>query len=172
MLHDDQVTSAPRATRVSMRTAVWMVMWRQPAIRAPLRGWSAAYLARVAIKPGISFSARSISLRPKAARERSATLNFPAGADIFGGCSVAVRGLSRELRGYAGESSEGIMSVTEHGAIEVRPSIGHSTYFNLQWEEREEYEGREKRGGRRVDKKLKTGRQDTRGAFLTSPRVG
>lgn len=26
MLHDDQVTSAPRATRVSMRTAVWMVL--------------------------------------------------------------------------------------------------------------------------------------------------
>lgn len=24
---DDQVTSAPRAVRVSMRTAVWMVLW-------------------------------------------------------------------------------------------------------------------------------------------------
>lgn len=73
MLHDDQVTSAPRNVKVSMRTAVWMVMWRHPAIRAPFNGWSSAYLARVAIKPGISFSASSISLRPKAARLRSAT---------------------------------------------------------------------------------------------------
>ena len=44
MLHEDQVTSAPRATRVSMRTAVCVVMWRQPAIRAPLSGAAAPYL--------------------------------------------------------------------------------------------------------------------------------
>jgi hypothetical protein len=60
LTQEDQVTSAPRAVRVSMRTAVWMVlyttvrvfqcigytwgsyMWRQPAMRAPLRGWLAA----------------------------------------------------------------------------------------------------------------------------------
>lgn len=60
LTQDDQVTSAPRAVRVSMRTAVWMVllqqislestlqlsvtyMCRQPAIRAPFRGWEALY---------------------------------------------------------------------------------------------------------------------------------
>jgi len=35
------------------------------------------------MRPGISFSASSISLRPKAARERSATLNLEAGADMI-----------------------------------------------------------------------------------------
>jgi hypothetical protein len=35
MLHDDQVTSAPRAIKVN--TAVWIVMCKHPAIRAPLR---------------------------------------------------------------------------------------------------------------------------------------
>jgi len=35
------------------------------------------------MRPGISFSASSISLRPKAARERSATLNLDAGADMI-----------------------------------------------------------------------------------------
>jgi hypothetical protein len=46
-----------------------MVMCKQPATRAPARGWSAAYLVRMAIRPGISISARSISRRPKAARD-------------------------------------------------------------------------------------------------------
>ena len=40
MLHDAQRTSAPSATRVSMRTAVWMVMCSEPAMRAPARGFS------------------------------------------------------------------------------------------------------------------------------------
>lgn len=44
-------------------------MCRHPAIRAPFKGWSWAYLALVAINPGISFSARSISRRPKAASD-------------------------------------------------------------------------------------------------------
>jgi hypothetical protein len=39
MLQDDHRTSAPSCTRVSMSTAVWMVMWRQPAIRAPASGF-------------------------------------------------------------------------------------------------------------------------------------
>jgi hypothetical protein len=73
MLQEVQVTSAPRATSVSMRTAVWMVMCRQPAIRAPFSGCCPELLAS-AIRPGISVSAISISLRPQSARERSATL--------------------------------------------------------------------------------------------------
>lgn len=38
MLHDAQRTSAPRATRVSMSTAVCTVMCSDPAMRAPFSG--------------------------------------------------------------------------------------------------------------------------------------
>ncbi len=40
MLQEAQRTSAPRSTRVSIRTAVWMVMCNEPAIRAPASGLS------------------------------------------------------------------------------------------------------------------------------------
>src|SRR4051794_14704906 len=43
-------------------------------MRAPASGCSPAYLRRSDIRPGISCSASSISLRPYSARERSATL--------------------------------------------------------------------------------------------------
>src|SRR5262245_56500616 len=69
-----QVTSAPSSLRVSISTAVWMVMCRQPATRAPVRGLVWPYFLRRAIRPGISFSASMISLRPQSARERSFTL--------------------------------------------------------------------------------------------------
>merc|ERR1719159_112884 len=74
MLQLDQVASAPSSTRVSMRTAVWTVMWRQPAMRAPLSGLDGPYLVRIFISPGISFSDISITLRPHSARLMSATL--------------------------------------------------------------------------------------------------
>ena len=74
MLHDAQRTSAPRATRVSMRTPVWIVMWSEPVMRAPLRGLLSPYSSRSAIRPGISCSASVSSLRPYSARDRSATL--------------------------------------------------------------------------------------------------
>ena len=45
MLQLAQRTSAPRATSVSMSTAVWMVMWRLPVMRAPARGWTAVLRA-------------------------------------------------------------------------------------------------------------------------------
>ena len=38
MLQDTQRTLAPRAVRVSISTAVWMVMCSEPMIRAPARG--------------------------------------------------------------------------------------------------------------------------------------
>jgi len=41
MLHEAQRTSAPSSTNVSMRTAVWIVMWSDPAIRAPFSGCDA-----------------------------------------------------------------------------------------------------------------------------------
>ena len=75
MLQLAQRTRAPRATRVSMRTAVCTVMCSEPVTRAPSRGRLAPYSARMAMRPGISCSASSISLRPNSAKERSATLN-------------------------------------------------------------------------------------------------
>ena len=78
MLQEAQRTSAPSSTRVSISTAVWMVMWSEPAMRAPLRGAWPRYCSRRAIRPGISTSARRISLRPQSARLRSATLNSRA----------------------------------------------------------------------------------------------
>jgi hypothetical protein len=74
MLQLTQRTSAPSATSVSMSTAVWIVMCSEPMMRAPASGWASANSARVAMRPGISCSASWISLRPKPARERSATL--------------------------------------------------------------------------------------------------
>ena len=73
-LQEDHRTSAPSSMSVSMRTAVWMVMCRQPAIRAPASGRVPPYSSRMAMRPGISFSAMPISLRPQSARSRSATL--------------------------------------------------------------------------------------------------
>src|SRR5678816_1456178 len=75
MLHDVHVTSAPSATSVSMSTAVSIVMCRQPATRAPLSGAFFAYSARSAMRPGISFSAMRIFLRPSSASVRSLILN-------------------------------------------------------------------------------------------------
>ena len=40
MLQEAQRTSAPSATSVSMRTAVWIVMCSEPAIRAPASGFA------------------------------------------------------------------------------------------------------------------------------------
>lgn len=65
-------TSAPSSTNVSISTAVWMVMCKQPAMRAPFNGFSDPYFLRIAIKPGISFSAIIISLRPNSAKFISA----------------------------------------------------------------------------------------------------
>src|SRR6476661_4689149 len=51
-----------------------MVMCRQPAMRAPASGFECPYFSRKAIRPGISFSANMISLRPQSASDMSATL--------------------------------------------------------------------------------------------------
>ena len=67
-------TSAPRAVSVSISTAVWTVIWSEPVIRAPRRGFSVPNSARMAMRPGISCSASTISLRPNSASDRSATL--------------------------------------------------------------------------------------------------
>jgi hypothetical protein len=74
MLQLAQRTSAPRETSVSISTAVWMVMCSEPVTRTPASGFSAAYLLRIDIRPGISCSAMVISLRPQSASDMSATL--------------------------------------------------------------------------------------------------
>lgn len=60
-----------------------MVMWRQPAILAPLRIFIGPYFLRIAIKPGISFSAISISARPHAASSIFAEIKFFLRFEIF-----------------------------------------------------------------------------------------
>ena len=76
MLQEDQVTWAPRAVSVSIKTAVCTVMWRQPAILQPESGLEWAYLARRDMRPGISFSAIWMAFLPESARVMSATPKF------------------------------------------------------------------------------------------------
>ena len=64
MLQQHQRTSAPSAVSVSISTAVWIVMCSEPVIRAPFSGCASAYSSRVCMRPGISCSASTISLRP------------------------------------------------------------------------------------------------------------
>merc|ERR1719258_823020 len=74
MLHEHQRTSAPSDVSVSMSTPVWMVMWSEPMTWMPASGCDGPNSARADIRPGISCSAKSSSLRPKSARDMSATL--------------------------------------------------------------------------------------------------
>src|SRR5438552_5083121 len=75
-----------------------MVMCSEPMTRAPASGLAFAYLARTAIRPGISCSARRISERPSTARLRSRTLNGsrPAALAAAKGWVISrVAGMSR-----------------------------------------------------------------------------
>ena len=69
MLHEHQRTTAPSATRVSMSTAVWMVMWSEPEMLAPLRGWAGPNSLIMDMRPGISTCASSISRRLRVSAE-------------------------------------------------------------------------------------------------------
>ncbi len=75
MLQLAQRTCAPRATSVSMSTAVCTVMCSEPAMRAPFSGCVGPNSSRRAIRPGISFSASRIWCLPASASARSATRN-------------------------------------------------------------------------------------------------
>merc|ERR1719353_2418928 len=75
MLQEHHLTLAPMAARVSMRTPVWMVMWREPLMFKSLNGAAAPNSLRQFIRPGISCSARVSSLRPNSARPMSLTLD-------------------------------------------------------------------------------------------------
>lgn len=83
MLHEHQRTSAPSLASVSMSTAVWIVMCSEPMMRAPANGCAAPYSSRHDIRPGISTSASSMSLRPKSASDMSATLKSPEASTFF-----------------------------------------------------------------------------------------
>ncbi len=74
MLHELQRTVAPSSISVSISTAVWIVMCRQPTMRAPFNGFALPYSCRSAMRPGISVSASEISRRPQSASLMSATL--------------------------------------------------------------------------------------------------
>mmetsp|Transcript_35261 Transcript_35261/g.104293 ORF Transcript_35261/g.104293 Transcript_35261/m.104293 type:complete len:271 (-) Transcript_35261:18-830(-) len=82
MLHEHQRTSAPRAERVSISTAVWIVMCREPMMRAPFSGWLWPNSVRHAMSPGHSASAISISRRPKSASAMSLTLYWRPVAEV------------------------------------------------------------------------------------------
>src|SRR5262249_62283882 len=109
MLQEAQRTSAPSALRVSIRTAVWMVMWREPATRAPFSGFLAPYSARSAMRPGISVSAMAISLRPHSARPMSLTWwsAVPLGAAALALGAAGIGGLRRLAGGGAGGGRRG-----------------------------------------------------------------
>jgi hypothetical protein len=80
-----------------MSTAVWMVMCSEPVMRAPASGWLVGVLGPQAMRPGISCSASWISLRPKAARDRSATLKSPIRGVVMGVPPWARRRCERAL---------------------------------------------------------------------------
>ncbi len=58
ILQELQVTSAPKSTKVSINTAVCIVMCKHPAILAPANGFCPLYSSLKLIKPGISASAK------------------------------------------------------------------------------------------------------------------
>ena len=80
VLRREDVARAPSAPRRRARRASRSAprsgssCAASPMMRAPLSGCAAAYSSRIDIRPGISCSARRISLRPNSASERSATL--------------------------------------------------------------------------------------------------
>lgn len=75
MLQLHHLTLAPKWWRVSIRTAVWMVIWSEPEILAPLKGFLAPNSSLNCISPGISTSAKSSSFLPHSARVMSLTFD-------------------------------------------------------------------------------------------------
>mmetsp|Transcript_12247 Transcript_12247/g.34072 ORF Transcript_12247/g.34072 Transcript_12247/m.34072 type:complete len:255 (-) Transcript_12247:71-835(-) len=74
MLQEHHLTFAPKAVKVSMSTAVWMVMCKLPEMFTPLKGCLAPNSFLHCISPGHSTSAISISNLPKSACAISFTL--------------------------------------------------------------------------------------------------
>ena len=128
MLQLAQRTRAPSAVNVSINTAVCTVMCNDPVMRAPARGWLAAYSERMAIRPGISCSARTISLRPNSAAVRSATLKgrvvSSSGHGIsFFGSDISCAGARPRFGPYGGSASHVLRPLSEavYPSHRIRP---------------------------------------------------
>ena len=118
MLQDAQRTSAPSATSVSMRTAVWMVMCSEPVMRAPVSGLDSPYLSRSDIRPGISCSASSISLRPNVGQGKIGNLEV-------GRRRTECRGRRRRNgRGHVSYSIDQTRTRTPKGSGPVSDGVG------------------------------------------------
>ena len=83
ILHEDQRTSAPRSTNVSINTPVWIVICMQPKILAPFSGCCAWYFFLIVMSAGISLSAIVSSFLPQSASDISATLKSPFATTLF-----------------------------------------------------------------------------------------
>src|SRR5437764_8773717 len=100
MLHELHRTVAPRWVSVSISTAVWIVICRQPTMWAPDSGLDLPNSSRKAISPGISVSAIAISRRPQSASEISATLKSVNAGILGSPRSRRCRGKSRKIYTY------------------------------------------------------------------------
>ncbi len=70
MLHELQRTLAPRCTSVSIKTAVWIVMCRQPTMRAPGERLRRAELLAQRHQPGhLGFGDRDLAPPPAGKRD-------------------------------------------------------------------------------------------------------
>ena len=127
MLQLAQRTLAPSSTRVSIKTAVWIVMCREPVMRTPFRGFVAECLCRIARSPGISFSAMVISLRPQSANDRSATFIifvFGKGHSLHD-LSTCVDGKFKgRILAIAGQCREAKLLAERSGLIRLFPREG------------------------------------------------
>mmetsp|Transcript_10074 Transcript_10074/g.61237 ORF Transcript_10074/g.61237 Transcript_10074/m.61237 type:complete len:166 (-) Transcript_10074:28-525(-) len=80
MLHEHQRTLAPSAVRVSINTAVWMVMWRDPVMLQPLKGCAGPNSSRHAMSPGISTCVIKQHRGARTSDGQPIILSFPFGA--------------------------------------------------------------------------------------------
>ena len=131
MLHEHQRTTAPSATRVSMSTAVWMVMWSEPEMFAPLRGWAGPNSLIMDMRPGISTCASSISRRLSTEFRDTARGQRRKEASRLGGvgensraCASVVRSRARSHRSRAVEPDGSSHESVEAAAGEGRRSGG------------------------------------------------
>src|SRR5205085_12645498 len=110
-------------------------MWSEPVMRTPASGFWGAYFSRIAIKPGISFSAIEISFRPKSAKPMSLTLKscfvsvFVLIINLFGGFfqfRSLVRFFPRNVRviDFAEVTVVSVLGVNRAKQIKLLDSVG------------------------------------------------
>ena len=148
MLQLTQRTSAPRAVRVSMSTAVWMVMCSEPVMRAPRSGWASACSARRAMRPGISCSASSISLRPPRGEGEVGDLGSRRRSGMGDGPPMRVgvgRGWDQQAR-PSGQPERPM--VARRGSWPTRSTAGSPSVASRRaWHRATEHDDRQRGGG-------------------------